>query len=56
MDFIIDKVSEDSYYVNLLLGLPQLLGNHVEIKKQIVALIQYGRFIFRYVQTFKCPK
>lgn len=27
MEFIVDKVSEDSFYENLLIGLPKILGN-----------------------------
>lgn len=37
MDFVVDRVSEDSYYENLLLGLPKILGQYLtsEILKYI---------------------
>lgn len=31
MSFVVDKIFEDSFYINLLLGLPKLLGNNILI-------------------------
>lgn len=29
MDFVVETISSDSFYYNLLLGTPKVLGNHL---------------------------